>query len=59
MIGPDGHGYLVSDRITDPDSGEVIREGANLEIVGIPHPEWWSTCQSGIPLEIRSVRPAG
>jgi len=59
MIGPDGHGYLVSERITNPDPGEIIREGANLEILAIPHPEWWSTCQSGIPLEILSVQPAG
>lgn len=57
MIGPDGLGYLVSSRIIEPEPGDPIREGAQLEIRGIPHPEWWSTCQSGIPLEILSVTP--
>lgn len=58
MVGPDGRGYLVGGRLTDPEPGDLIREGASLEIRGIPHPEWWSTCQSGIPLEVLSVRPA-
>lgn len=55
MIGTDGFGYLVGGGLTDPP-GAVIREGARLEIRGIPHPEWWSTCQSGIPLEVLSVQ---
>jgi hypothetical protein len=58
MNGPDGYSYLVGGRLFD-QPGDVIREGAELEIRGIPHREWWSTCQFGIPLEVLSVQPAG
>jgi hypothetical protein len=59
MLGPDGLGYLVGGRLGEPEPGDVVREGAELEIRGIPRPEWWSTCQSGIPLEVLSIRPVG